>query len=172
MKILIDTSVLHHNRNFRLLYLGQFISFIGTMITQVALPYQIYHITQSTLMVGLLSLFQLLPLIITSLLGGVIADRYHRRQILLLAESVLSLSCLFLIINANLNPPHIWVLFVVASLMSGLVGLHHPARESIYSTNRQKRRLPKYRCPFLFHVQQCHDCRPFYWRLNYRAFWA
>lgn len=79
MSQLLDLSLLKRNRDYRLLYLGQFISFIGTMITSVALPYQIYHVTHSTLMVGLLSLAQLLPLLITALIGGVFADRYNRR---------------------------------------------------------------------------------------------
>ncbi len=72
MKNLIDIGLLKRNRNFRLLYLGQCVSFFGTMITSVALPYQIYQQTHSTLMVGLLSLAQLLPLLLTALLGGVL----------------------------------------------------------------------------------------------------
>ncbi|HSW93650.1 MAG TPA: MFS transporter, partial [Gammaproteobacteria bacterium] len=59
MKYLLNFSLLFRTRNFGLLFLGQFVSFIGTMITSVALPYQIYHETHSTLMVGLLGFFQL-----------------------------------------------------------------------------------------------------------------
>ena len=70
MSALINLSLLKKNRKFRFLYAGQFISFLGTMITSVALPFQIYSLTHSTLMVGLLSLFQLLPLLVTALIGG------------------------------------------------------------------------------------------------------
>src|SRR6476620_7201067 len=101
MNYFINISLLRRNRNFRFLYIGQFVSFLGTMITSVALPYQIYHLTQSTLMVGLLSLFQLLPLLVTALLGGVFADRYHRRMMLLIAESLMAIGCLLLAWNSN-----------------------------------------------------------------------
>jgi MFS family permease len=131
MNFFINTSLLRRNSNFRLLFLGQFISFFGTMITNVALPYQIYHMTESTLMVGLLSLFQLLPLLVTALLGGVLADKYPRRALLLLAESTLTIGCLLLALNAFAAAPKIWVLFVVAFFMSALNGLHRPALESI-----------------------------------------
>ncbi len=104
---------------------------MGTMITGVALPYQIYTQTHSTLMVGLLSLVQLLPLLITALIGGVFADRYHRRLLLLMAESILAIGSLLLAWNASLATPHIWVMFVVSSTMSAFNGLHRPALESM-----------------------------------------
>ncbi len=131
MKYLLNVSLLFRNRNFGLLFIGQFISFIGTMITSVALPYQIYHETHSTLMVGLLGFFQLLPLLVTALIGGVFADRYHRRLLLMMTETALSIGCLILAWNASLAMPHIWVIFLVASLMSGINGLHRPAIESM-----------------------------------------
>ena len=131
MSYFINLSLLRRNQKYRLLYSGQFISFLGTMITSVALPYQIYHITHSTLMVGLLSLFQLLPLLVTALIGGVLADRAHRKILLLFAESLLALGCLALAYNATLTVPHIWIIFAVAIFMSGINGLHRPALDSI-----------------------------------------
>lgn len=130
MKYLINLSLLKKNRNYRLLYLGQFVSFFGTMVTGVALPYQVYQLTHSTLMVGLVSLVQLLPLLFTALIGGVFADRYHRRQLLLISEILLSLGCLLLAFNSHIVP-QIWVIFVVASMMSAITGLHRPAYDSI-----------------------------------------
>ena len=129
--MIVNFSVLFRNRNFGFLFLGQFVSFFGTMITSVALPYQIYTITHSTLMVGLLSLFQLLPLLVTALIGGVFADRYHRRLLLLLTESSLAIGCLLLAYNASLATPEIWVIFVVATVMAGITGLHRPALDSM-----------------------------------------
>src|ERR1700726_1705471 len=114
MSYIINFSVFRRNRNFAFLFIGQFVSFFGTMITSVALPYQIYTITHSTLMVGLLSLFQLLPLLFTALIGGVFADRFHRRLLLLLSESLLPIGCILLAFNAHPTLPHIWVIFVVA----------------------------------------------------------
>lgn len=131
MKYFLDITVFKRNRNFCFLYLGQSISFFGTMITSVALPYQIYQLTHSTLMVGLLSLFQLLPLLVTALIGGVFADRYHRRYLLLLSESILALGGVLLAYNAHIAQPKIWIIFIVATIMSAFTGLHRPALDSI-----------------------------------------
>lgn len=131
MKYFLNVSLLFRNRNFGLLFLGQFISFAGTMITGVALPYQIYQQTHSTLMVGLLSLCQLIPLLFTALIGGVLADRYHRKRLLIITELVLAIGCLLLVWNASLAVPKIWVLFIVATTMSAVNGLHRPALDSI-----------------------------------------
>jgi MFS family permease len=131
MSHLLDISLLKTNRDFRLLYFGQFISFIGTMITSVALPYQIYHLTQSTMMVGLLSLAQLIPLLVTALLGGVFADRYNRKLLLILSEALLASGCLFLALNSYNSTPSMTTIFIIASLMSAITGLHRPAFDSI-----------------------------------------
>ncbi|KTD59078.1 MFS transporter [Legionella shakespearei] len=131
MSHLLDLSLLKKNRDFRLLYLGQFISFAGTMISYVALPYQIYHITQSTMMVGLLSLVQLLPLLFTALVGGVMADRYNRRGLIILSELLLAVGCLVLALNSLTDAPNVYVIFAVAMLLSAITGLHRPALDSI-----------------------------------------
>ncbi len=131
MKYFLNFSLLFRNRNYGLLFLGQFVSFMGTMIGGVALPYQIYHETHSTLMVGLLGLFQLLPLLFTALIGGVFADRYHRRLLLLITETLLAIGALLLAWNASRIAPHIGTIFFVASAMSAITGLHRPALDSI-----------------------------------------
>lgn len=131
MSHLIDFSLLKHNRDYALLYIGQFVSFIGTMMTGVALPYQLYHLTQSTLMVGMLSLAQLLPLLITALLGGVCADRYSRRALIVISELLLVFGCAILALNAYYPHPNVPLIFILASLMSAVTGLHRPAFESI-----------------------------------------
>lgn len=131
MSYLINLSIFKRNPQFTLLYIGQFTSFFGTMVTSVALPYQIYQRTHSTLMVGLLSLCQLLPLLVTALIGGVFADRYHRRALLLISELLLAIGCLCLMWNASVPDAPIALLFIIASAMSGITGLHRPALDSL-----------------------------------------
>src|SRR3990167_9275516 len=109
MPYFADLSVLRRNPNYAFLFTGQFVSFFGSMITSVALPYQIYMETHSILMVGLLSLVQLVPLLFTALLGGVFADRYHRRKLLLISEFAMAMGSLALALNASLATPHIWL---------------------------------------------------------------
>lgn len=129
--MLKNFSLLKKNRNYQFLFFGQSLSFLGTMISQVAFPYQIYSQTHSNLLVGLLSLVQLIPLLFTALFGGVLADRYHRKRLLLIAETFLAISCGLLMWNACLAQPHIWILFVVGSAMSAMSGLHRPAFQGI-----------------------------------------
>jgi len=129
--MLINLSLLRRNPNFTLLYTGQVVSFAGTMITGVALPWQIYHLTHSVVMIGLLSLFQLLPLLFTALLGGVLADRYPRRKMLLTAECILACGCLILMWNAGWMRPSVILIFIAAMIMSSFNGLHRPALESL-----------------------------------------
>jgi MFS family permease len=131
MSYFADLSIFRRNHNYAWLFTGQFVSFLGSMITSVALPYQIYTETQSILMVGLLSLVQLIPLLFTALLGGVFADRYHRRMLLLIAETSMGLGSVVLAINAGFTGPHIWLIFIVAGFMSAFNGLHRPSLESI-----------------------------------------
>jgi MFS family permease len=131
MAFFIDISLLKTNRNFRLVFAGQFISFIGTMVTKVAIPYQIYHQTQSLMMVGLMSLCELLPLLVTALIGGALADRYHRRQLLIITELLMTLGCVGLLLNASLPTPQIWLVFVIGTFLSAINGLHRPALDSI-----------------------------------------
>ncbi len=128
---MLKQSLFYRNRNYRLLYSGQFISLFGTMMTSVALPYQVYVETHSTIMVSLLSFFQLLPLLLTALLGGVLADRHHRRTLLLISEALLAIGCLLLVWNALLVSPRVLIIFVIAVLMAGITGLHRPALTGI-----------------------------------------
>lgn len=131
MSPFLDLSLLKKNRDFRLLYLGQFISFVGTMISSVALPYQVYQMTQSTLSVGLLSLVQLLPLLITALIGGVFADRYNRRGLLIISELLLAGGCCLLALNSYHTSPSLSLIFIVSASMSAINGLHRPAYDSV-----------------------------------------
>lgn len=131
MSHFIDLSLLKNNARYRLLFSGQSVSFLGTMITSVALPYQVYHETHSILMIGLLSLLQLIPLLFTALLGGVLADRHHRKKLLLIADALLAICCLLLAVNSLANTPSILLIFIVSPFASAITGLHRPALESI-----------------------------------------
>ena len=129
--VAIDVGPLRRHREFRLLYIGQAVSFAGSMITYVAIPYQVYDLTGSTLIVGLLGLAELVPLLGTALLGGALADAHDRRRLVLFADTTLLLLALVLVANALLAEPHVWVLFVVAAGMSAAGGLQRPPLEAM-----------------------------------------
>jgi MFS family permease len=127
-------GLLKRNANYRWLCLAQFIALFGMMFTSVALPYQIYHLTHSVMMIGVLSLFQLVPLLFTALLGGALADRYHRQRLLLGSGTLLTLCSLALALNSLLAHPSIVVIFIAAIFASALNGLYRPAASGIIQT--------------------------------------
>jgi MFS family permease len=127
----IDIGPLRRHREFRLLYIGQAVSFAGSMITYVAIPYQVYELTGSTFVVGLLGLAQIAPLLVTALIGGALADAHDRRRLVLIADVMLLLLALALLGNALLAEPHVWALFVIASGMAAASGLQRPSLDSM-----------------------------------------
>jgi MFS family permease len=96
----------------------------------VAVPWQVYRITGSSFDVGLVSLAQLVPLVIGSLLGGSVADVVDRRRLLLLVESLMAVSSLGLALNSDLGPS-LWPLFLLPALSAGLSGCDSSARNAV-----------------------------------------
>lgn len=129
-RVLIDISPLRQHRDYRLLYLGQLVSIVGRQLTVVASSLQVFLLTRSSLMVGLLSLAQLGPLIVCSLIGGAIADAYDRRRVLIWTQLVLALCSVGLAVNASLGDPALWPVFVCTSLSAGLSGIDGPTRSA------------------------------------------
>ena len=129
--MLLDIAPLRRHRDFRLLFFGQFVSFFGSMITYVAVPYQVYQLTSSSLVVGLLGTVQLVPLLLFGLWGGAYADAMDRRRLLIGAEALLSLISLGFAANAMLARPSVVAIFVLTALMSAVNGFHRPTLEAM-----------------------------------------
>jgi hypothetical protein len=129
--LVLDVGPLRRHREFRLLYTGQAVSFAGSMITYVAIPFQVFELTRSTFVVGLLGLAELAPLLVTALIGGALADAHDRRRLVLIADATMLVLALALVANALLAEPQVWVLFVVASGMTAAGGLQRPALDSM-----------------------------------------
>jgi MFS family permease len=127
-RFFVDISPLRESRDFRYLYSGQMVSFLGSQLTVVAVPYQVFKLTHSSLQVGLVSLLSLVPLILGSLLGGSIADAYDRRQVLLITEVLLACTSVALALNAMAAHPALWPLYAITALAAGLSGVDQPAR--------------------------------------------
>jgi MFS family permease len=136
----MDLAPLRH-RDYRLLYAAQAVSFFGTMITYVALPYQMYRVTGSTLAVGLLGLAELVPLLATAFVGGALADALDRRRMALVTDLALAGGSAALVLVA-LSRASAWPLFVVAAWMSAVSGLQRPSMESLVPRLIDKEDMP------------------------------
>src|SRR5512144_2472146 len=112
----IDRTPHRSSKDRRRLVTGQAISEFGTQITGVAIPVQVYEITRSPLAVGLLSLFEAVPLLVLPIVGGAIADAVERRKLLIWAHVGMATLSIVLAANAALPTPHLWVLYAVSFL--------------------------------------------------------
>jgi MFS family permease len=131
MRVLVDTTPLRVSRDFRRLWFGQAVSFIGSMITTAALPFQVFHQTHSSLAVGLLGVAQLGPLLVCGIVGGGLADRIDKRR-LLLAVTTASLACsVTLAVNASLHQPQLWLLYAVGAVASSVFAVSFAVLRSL-----------------------------------------
>ena len=130
-KILIDLSPLRESRDFRLLSAGQAVSWMGGQATVVAVAYQVYVLTESSLAVGLVGLANLGPLIAMSLFGGAIADSMDRRKLLLFTQVLLALTSVGLALNASSGTPALWPIYLLSALAAGLSGVDLPTRNAM-----------------------------------------
>jgi MFS family permease len=129
-RIFLDLTPLRRSRDYRALIAGLGVSVLGNQLTTVAVPFQVYAITRSSLIVGLVSLTQLLPLIIGSLLGGSLVDAVDRRKVLMVVEAIGVASSAGLALNADLGPT-LWPLFVFPALTASLSGIDSSARNAM-----------------------------------------
>jgi hypothetical protein len=128
--VLMDLGPLRQSRDFRALISGELVSILGTQLTAVAVPYQVYALTRSSLYVGLVSLAQLFPLIFGSLLGGSLIDALDRRRLLLGVQALGAVSSAALALNADFGP-ELWPLFVFPAAAAALSGMDSSARNAM-----------------------------------------
>ena len=130
-RILVDTTPLRESRDFRLVFTGQLISMLGTQLTVVAIPYQVYSMTHSSLQVGAISLAQLFPFIAGALYAGPIGDTVDRRVIMLWTAVALVVTSGAMAVNAAVSHPNLAVLYVVSAVAAGLMGFSSTARMAV-----------------------------------------
>lgn len=141
-RLVIDITPLRESPDYRRLWTGHAVAILGTQMTRVAVPYQVYVLTDSTLMVGLASLAQLIPLMVCSLFGGAVADAADRRKLLVLTESLLAVVVGGLALLALLDRPPIWAIFVLVAISAGLSALEGPARSASVASLVRREILP------------------------------
>jgi MFS family permease len=140
-RVVLDVSPLREFPAYRRLWLGQAVNIIGSQVTRVALPYQVYVITNSTLAIAGLTLVQLVPLLLFALGGGSLADVVDRRKLLLVTQAALA-ACSLALALVSLGSPALPLLFVIAFIASAFGAIDQPTRAS--STPRL---VPSHRLP-------------------------
>jgi MFS family permease len=127
----IDITPLRTQPAFRRLFIGGMVTSLGSMVTYVAIPFQVAELTDSFLAVGLIGLAELLPLIFFGLYGGSLADRMNRRTLVVVGELGSGVLVLVLAVNALLPSPQLWLIYVVAMLFAAVDGLQRPSLDAM-----------------------------------------
>jgi len=117
-RVAVDVSPLRDYPAHRRLWIGQSVTFVGSEIALVALPYQLFQLTHSTLALGLFSLTSLVPLLTLTLAGGAVADAFDRRRMLLVTETLQALAIAGLLVNASLSHPSVAALVALATVLA------------------------------------------------------
>jgi predicted MFS family arabinose efflux permease len=122
-RVLLDTGPLRRSREFRLLFVAQLGGVSASQLTMVAVAYQIYDLTRSSLQVGAVSTVQLVPLILGALLGGSVGGAVDRRRILLGTVVALCLVSLGMVANAAAARPSVVLLYGLTAVAAGAGGV-------------------------------------------------
>ena len=128
--IATDITPLRTVRAYRLLWSGNLVSTVGRQITVVALPYQVFLMTRSSLAVGAIGLVQLVPLVVLSLAGGAISDMVDRRRLLLLTNTCLAGCSTVLTVGAFLHWHTVAYLYATAAAIAAFSAVDQPARSA------------------------------------------
>lgn len=119
------------NPHFRRLWLANIVTVIGAQLTVVAVPAQIYALTQSSAMVGLAGLFALVPLVVFGLWGGALADHMDRRRLLLATTTGLIATSALFWWQAATGVDDVWVLLAIFALQQACFAVNQPTRAAV-----------------------------------------
>src|SRR5881227_2823168 len=127
----LDLTPLRESRDFRLLFAAQAVSFFGSMMTFVAVPWQVYRLTNSSFAVGMLGVAEFAPVFVTAFVGGALADAVDRRRMVRITEALIAALTIVLIFNSLLARPRVWVIFSATALFAALNALQRPSLDAL-----------------------------------------
>ncbi|HUP04432.1 MAG TPA: MFS transporter [Bryobacteraceae bacterium] len=131
MKLPVTLRALRH-RNFRLFFGGQLISLVGTWMQNIAQAWLVYRMTHSSTLLGAVGFAGQIPIFLLAWLGGIAADRYNRRDIVIATQAASMLLAFTLAAFTLTGTVQIWEVFVLASLLGITNAFDIPARQSFF----------------------------------------
>jgi MFS family permease len=130
-RLFVDLTPLRASKPYRRLWSAMGISNIGQQMTAVAVGLQVYELTDSSFMVGLVGLFQLVPLVGFGLYGGTLSDAFDRRLVGLISALGLWACSVGFLIQSSLGLESVAVLYGLIAIQSGFFAVGNPARQAI-----------------------------------------
>lgn len=119
------------HRDFRNFILGSFVSNVGGTVQMWAVAWHVYDLTQNTFMSGLVAGIRVIPLVIFSMVGGVFADRYNRRTILIITQSCLAVFASLIALMTMTGHATAWSLIALVTLSVIPMAFNNPARQAM-----------------------------------------
>ncbi|MBL4677256.1 MAG: MFS transporter [Mucilaginibacter sp.] len=139
----ISTFKAFRSRNYRLYFLGQSVSLIGTWMQKTAVSWVIYTLTHSTFMLGLTLFASQFPSFVLSLFGGVVSDRYNRFRVLLSTQVASMIQATLLAVLILMKHYEVWEILVLSVILGAINAFDVPARQSlVYEMIEDKKDLP------------------------------
>lgn len=120
-------------RNYRYFFAGQVVSNTGTWMQRIAQDWLVLSLTGSSFAVGITTAMQFLPMLLFGLYGGVIADRFRKRQLLILTQAVMGLLAAILAVLTLTGTVHVWHVYVLALLLGMVTVVDNPTRQTFVS---------------------------------------
>lgn len=130
------------NRDYSLLFWGQFVSATGTQMQVVAVSWQVYLLTHSAIALGLIGLFQAIPRLLFSLIGGVFADVFDRRKLLLVIELLLAATSAVLALTTIYHVINMLIIYLMVLLAACVSSFEFPTRQAIIPSLVPREQLP------------------------------
>jgi MFS family permease len=118
-------------RDFRLLWMGQIVSLTGSQMQFVAINWHVYMLTKSPLALGGLGLVRILPIILCSLIAGVIADAFDRKRLMLVTNIVMLATTASLALVTALGLQSLWIIYSLTAVGSATLAFDNPARQAL-----------------------------------------
>ena len=118
------------HRNYRLFFTGQIVSTVGTWMQSVAMPWLALELTHSGVLVGLVLAAQFTPILLGGQFGGIVADRFHKRNVLLATQTAFTVPPFVLFVLTATGHAQYWMV-ILAALTAGIINVFDvPARQA------------------------------------------
>jgi MFS family permease len=118
------------SRNFRLFFMGQSVSLIGTWIQRIAMPWLVYDLTHSVFLLGLIGFTGQIPVFLLGPFAGVLTDRWNRQRLLLYTQALAMAQALAIAVLIFMGIIQVWMIVVLSIMLGCISAFDGPARQS------------------------------------------
>jgi len=130
------------HRDFRRMAISMLVSLVGSQMQNVAIDWHVWVLTRSPLALGFVGLVRVVPIVILSLVGGLVADRRDRRHVLILTQSAMTLVALALGVVTLLGRDAVWVIYLLTACTSAAGAFDNPSRQALLPRLVPEKDLP------------------------------